>query len=60
MEEGDHESADSCRMEEVEDVGAVELVCVDRLLRMGCNSFLMLMCGSIRGGEPLWEQNGVP
>ena len=28
MREGDHESADSCRMEKVEVVGTVELVCV--------------------------------
>ena len=28
-------SANSCRMGEIEDVGTVELECVDRLLRMG-------------------------
>ena len=26
----------------------------------GCNSLLMPMCGSVGGGEPLWEQNGLP
>ena len=46
-------TADSCKMGEVEDLGAVELVCVDRLLRMGCDSFLMPACGSVGGGEPL-------
>ena len=38
---------------EVEGVGTVELVCVGTLLRMGCDSFLMPVCGSIGGGEPL-------
>ena len=52
MGEGDHESADSCKIVEVEGVGAVELVCVGRLLRMGCDSFVMLVCGSVRSGEP--------
>ena len=51
---GDHESANSCRIGEVEIVGAVELVCVGRLLKMGCDSFLMPVCGSAGGGEPLW------
>ena len=50
--EGDHESADSCRMGEVEGVGTVELVCVGRLLRMGCNSFVMRVCGSVGSGKP--------
>ena len=42
MGEGDHVSAYSCRMAEVEIVGTVELVCVGRLLRMDCDSFLIL------------------
>ena len=53
-------SADSCRMWEIEVAGTVELVHVGILLRMGCDSLLMLMCGSDGGGEPLWEQNGLP
>ena len=60
MGDGGHESADSCRMGEVESVGMVELVCVGRLLRMGCDPFLMSACGSAGGGETLWEQNGLP
>ena len=52
MREGDHESADCCRMGEVEGVGTVELVCVGRLLRMGCDSFAMPLCGSVGSGEP--------
>ena len=52
MGDGDHLSADSCRMGEVEGVGMVELVCVGRLLRMGCDSFVMPMCGSVGSGEP--------
>ena len=55
MGEGDHDLADTCRMGGVEIVGTVELVCVDRLLRMSFDSFLMSVCGSIGGGEPLWE-----
>ena len=55
-----HESADSCRMEEVESVGKVELVCVGRLLKMGCDLFLMSACGSVGDGETLWEQNELP
>ena len=46
MREGHHKSADSCRMGQVEGLGAVRLVCVGRLLRIGCDSFLMSMCGS--------------
>ena len=49
---GDHKSASSCRMGEVEGVGTVELVCVGRLLRMGCDSFVMPMCWSVGSGEP--------
>ena len=52
MGEGDRESADSCRMGKIEGVRTVELVCVGRLLRMGCNSFAMRVCGSIGSGEP--------
>ena len=51
MGDGDHESADSCRMGEVESVGTVELVCFGRLLRMGCDPFLMSVCGSVGGGK---------
>ena len=53
-------SADSCRMGEIEGVGTVELVYVGTLLRMGWDSLLMPVCGSIGGEEPLWEQNGLP
>ena len=60
MAEGDHESADSCRMGEVEGVRMLELVCVGRLLRMGCGSFQIPVCGSVECGEPLWEQNWLP
>ena len=58
--EGDDESVASCRMGEVEGAGTVEMVCVGTLLRMGCDSFLMPVCGSIGGGEPLWKQSGLP
>ena len=47
-------------MGEVESVGTVELVCVGKLLRMGCDPFLMSVCGSVGGGETLWEQNWLP
>ena len=57
--EGD-ELANSCRIGKVERVEKVELVRVGRLLRMGCDSFLMPVRGSVGGGEPLWEQNGLP
>ena len=60
MGEGYNESADPCRMGEVEGVGTVELVCVGRLFRISCDFFLMPVCGSVGGGEPLWEQNGLP
>ena len=56
MGQGDHESADSCRMGEVEGVGTVELVCVGRMLRMGCDSFVMPVCW--KWGT--WKQNGLP
>ena len=52
MGKGYNESSDSCRMGEVEGVGMVELVCVGRLLRMGCDSFVMPVCGSVGSGEP--------
>ena len=60
MGEGYHKSADSCRMGEVEGVGKVELVGVGGLFRISCDFFLMPVCGSVGGGEPLWEQNGLP
>ena len=44
--------SDCSRMGEVEGVGMVELVCVGRLLRMVCDSFLMPVCGSVGSGEP--------
>ena len=47
-------SAETCRMGEIEGVREVELVYVGRLLRMGCDSLLMPVCGSVGGGEPLW------
>ena len=46
-------SADSCRIREIEGVGTVGLVYVGKLLRMGCDSSLMPVCGSGGGGEPL-------
>ena len=52
MGEGDHKSANSCKMVQVEGVGTVELVCVGRLLRMGYDSFIMSMCGFVGSGEP--------
>ena len=60
MGERGHESADFCRMEKVKSVGTLELICVGRLLRMGCDPFLMSVCGSVGVGETLWEQNGLP
>ena len=51
-------TVDSCRMGEIESVRTVELASVGRLLRMGCDPFLMSMCGFVGGGETLWEQNG--
>ena len=59
MGQGYHESADSCRMGEVEGVGTVELVCVGRQFRISCDFFLMPVCGSVGGGEPLRKQNGL-
>ena len=55
MGERGHESADSGRMGEVGSVRTVELVCVGRLLRMGCDPFVMSVCGSVEGGETLWK-----
>ena len=40
-------------MREVESMGTVELVCVGRLLRMGCGPFLMPVCGFVGGGETM-------
>ena len=47
-------------MGEVGNVVTVELVCVGRLLRMGCDLFLMSVRGFVEGGETLWEQSGLP
>ena len=45
--------ADLCRIEEIEGVGTTGLVYVAKLLRMGCDSLLMPVCGSAGGGGPL-------
>ena len=58
--EGGNKSSDSCRMGEVESVGTVEVVCVGRLLRMGCDPFLMSVRGFVGSRETLWKQNGLP
>ena len=58
MGEGDHESADSCRMGKVEGVGTKEPVYVGRLLRMGCDSFVMPVWICWKWGT--WEQNRPP
>ena len=51
-------SANSCRMGEIEGVRTVELVYIDRLLRMGCDSLLMPLCGSVEGGfTGKWESD---
>ena len=50
---GVHESVDSFRIGEVQSVGTVELVCVGRLLRIGCGPFLMPVCGFLGGGETM-------
>ena len=60
MGKGGHESAGSCKMVEFESLVTVELVRLGRLLRMGCDPFLMSVCGFVGGGETLWEQNGLP
>ena len=60
MGERGNDSADSNRMGEVESVGTMELVCVGRLLRMGCDPLLMSVLGFAGGGETLWQQNGLP
>ena len=57
-----HESVESCGMGEVESVETVELVCVGRLLRMGCGPFLMPVCGFLGGGETMgaeWATMGT-
>ena len=51
MEEGDHESADSCRIGEVERVGTVELVCVGGKLRMVMNLFYWQRRVGCLGGQ---------
>ena len=43
-------SASSCRTGEIEGVGAVELVCVGRLSRMGGESLLLPVWRSVGGG----------
>ena len=43
-------SAGSCRTGEIEVVGAVELVCVGRLSRMGGESLLLPVWRSVGGG----------
>ena len=53
-------SADSCKVGEIEGVGTVGLLYVGKLLRMGCDSLLMPVCGSVGDGGLLWEQNGLP
>ena len=52
-------SADSCRMKEIEGVGTVELMYIGRLLRMGCDSLLMPLCGSVGGGCTGKEESNV-
>ena len=52
-------SADSCRMKEIEGVGTVELMYIGRLLRMGCDSLLMPLCGSVGGGFTGKEESNV-
>ena len=43
-------SAGSCKTGEIEGVGAVELVCVGRLSRMGGESLLLPVWRSVGGG----------
>ena len=43
----------------IEDVGMVELE-NGQTVEDGCDSLLMPVCGSVGGGEPLWEWNGIP
>ena len=43
-------SAGSCRTGKIEGVGAVELVCVGRLSRMGGESLLLPVRRSVEGG----------
>ena len=43
-------SAGSCRTGKIEGVGAVELVCVGRLSRMGGESLLLPVWRSVGGG----------
>ena len=45
-------SAGSCRTDEIEGVGVVELVCVGRLSRMGGESLLLPVWRSVGGGFP--------
>ena len=50
-EGGGQESVESCRMGEVESVGTVELACFGRLLRMGCDPFLILCVDLLEVGK---------
>ena len=50
---GGRESVDSCTMGEVESLGMVELVCVGRLLKMGCGPFPIPVCEFLGGGETM-------
>ena len=55
-------SAGSCRTEEVSGVGTVGLVCVSRLLKMGCGPILIPVCGFVGGGETMgaeWATMGT-
>ena len=45
--------ADSWRIGEIEGAGTVELVYVSELIRMGFDSLLMPVRGSVRGEGPL-------
>ena len=53
-------SADSCRKGVIEVVEKVDLEYAGRRLRMGCDSLLISVCGSVGGWEPLREQTGPP
>ena len=56
--EGGHKSADSCIIGEVESGNDGAGVCWQ--IVEGCDPFLMAVCGSVRGGKTLWEQNVLP
>ena len=46
-------------MREIEGVGTVELMYIGILLRMGCDSLLMSLCGSVGGGFTGKEESNV-